>query len=162
MPATPDDLFAYFRTLGIETRTAEHAPVFTVEEAKRFRGTLSGEHCKSLLLKDKKGALFLVVASEDRQVDLKRLRQTLGVANLSFARPEAVRETLGIEPGSVTPFALLNASARAVRPVLDRAMMAAERLNYHPLVNTHTTTIRGADLLRFLETLGYTPLIVDL
>lgn len=162
MATAPEELFARLETLGIETRTHEHPPLFTVEESKKLRGALPGGHCKSLFLKDKKGALWLVVVLEDRRVDLKALRKRLGASQtLSFARPELLREILGVEPGSVTPFALVNDTDRRVAIVLDKEMLGHDPLNYHPLINTATTAIRPDDLLAFIADCGHRPLILD-
>ncbi len=162
MPATPDDLFAFLRELGIETVTHRHPPLFTVEESKALRGSLPGGHCKSLFLKAKNGSLWLVVALEDRAIDLKRLAKDLGVGTLSFGRPELLYEVLGVTPGSVTPFALINDRGRRVELVLDAGMMALPLLNYHPLTNEATTAIASADLLRFVAACGHEPRIVQL
>ncbi len=161
-PATRQALFAYLAELGIETVTAEHAPVFTVEEARALRGTIPGGHCKSLFLKNKKGDLWLVVADEERRVDLKRLAKHLGAGNLSFGKPDLLREALGVDPGSVTPFALINDPGRRVRVVLDQAMLDHNKLNYHPLKNDATTTIASADLQAFIAALGHEAYITDL
>ncbi len=162
MPATPDDLFARLEALGIASETHQHPPLFTVEESKALRGTLPGGHCKCLFLKDKKGAMWLVVVLEDRRVDLKALRKRLGASKtLSFGKPELLREVLGVEPGSVTPFALINDSGQRANVVLDKAMLAQEPLNYHPLTNTSTTAIRPDDLLAFIADCGHRPLILD-
>jgi Ala-tRNA(Pro) deacylase len=162
MPATPDDLFARLDDLGIETATRHHPPVFTVEESKRLRGDLVGSHCKNLLLKDKKGVVWLVVTLEDRDIDMKDLRRRIGSSHLSFGKADLLLDVLGVEPGSVTPFALINDTAQRVRVVLDRAMMAGEYLNYHPLTNTATTRITPADLLTFVRACGHEPQIADL
>lgn len=162
MPATMDDLLAKLAALGLAVETHHHDPVFTVEEAKRLRGDLPGGHCKCLFLKDKKDALWLVVTLEDRAIDLKELRRRIGAAPLSFGRPELLLEVLGVEPGTVTPFAVLNDTARRVTVVLDREMMEHGLVNYHPLTNRATTAIRPADLLAFLGALGYEPRLVDL
>jgi Ala-tRNA(Pro) deacylase len=119
MPATEEDLFARLSELGIETETVRHPAVFTVEESKALRGDLPGGHTKNLFLKDKKGALWLVVALEDRPVDMKDLRRRIGSAPLSFGRPELLKEVLGIDPGSVTPFAVINDTENRVNVVLD-------------------------------------------
>ncbi len=161
MPATRDDLFARLGDLGLETRTVEHPPVFTVEEAKALRGNLLGGHTKNLFLKDKKGRLWLVVALEDRDIDMKDLRHRIGSAPLSFGRPELLVEVLGIEPGSVTPFALINDLERRVSVVLDREMMAFDLLNFHPLTNTATTQIAPAGLLAFIRDCGHEPDVVE-
>jgi Ala-tRNA(Pro) deacylase len=162
IPKTPDELLARLAELGIQTSTHHHPPVFTVEESKRLRGTLPGGHTKNLFLKDKKDQLWLVVALEDRVLDMKDLRRCIGAAPLSFGRPELLREALGIEPGSVTPFALINDQGRRVRAVLDKAMMAMDVLNFHPLTNAATTAIKPQDLLAFVRATGHEPMVVDL
>ena len=160
--ATPEDLFRRFAELGIETATHVHAPVFTVEENRTLRGQLPGAHCKTLLLKDKKAVLWLVVCDESRRLDMKALAEVIGAARLSFARPDRVREHLGIEPGAVTPFALINDTGVAINVVLDAGVMAGELANFHPLVNNRTTAIRTTDLCRFIEGCGHAPHVVDL
>jgi Ala-tRNA(Pro) deacylase len=155
-------LFAFLDRLGIETTTRRHAPVFTVADARAHRGEIPGGHCKSLFLKDKKGGLWLVVADEGRRVDLKALARGLGAPRLSFANEALMRAVLGIEPGAVTPFALINDAERRVKVVLDAAMLGHAQLNYHPLANDATTTIAAGDLRRFVAALGYEPYITDL
>lgn len=162
MAATEQDLYDLLARLGIATETARHPPVFTVEEARAHRGTLPGIHTKNLFLKDKKAQLWLVATVEDRPVNLKDLRQRIGAAALSFARPELLQETLGVAPGSVTPFAVLNDTLGRVRVVLDAEMMAGERLNFHPLTNTATTAIAPAGLRAFLVACEHPPLEVTL
>jgi Ala-tRNA(Pro) deacylase len=157
MPATPDDLFAFLDRLQISHSTVSHPPLFTVEESRRLRGQIPGGHTKNLFLKDKRGALFLVVALEDAAIDLKSLHHRLGAARFSFGPPELMRVTLGIEPGAVTPFAAINDAAGRVEVVLDQSMLAHDTLNYHPLVNTMTTSIGSEDLVRFLEATGHRP-----
>ena len=161
-PLSPDQLFARFDVLGIAHRTYTHPPVFTVAEAAALRGELPGGHCKSLFLKDKKAGLWLVVALEERAIDLNRLAQVLSAPRFSFGNAELLHEVLGVRPGSVTPFALANDSAHRVTVVLDKAMLDLDPLNYHPLENDRTTAIVPADLLRFIEACGHCPLIVDL
>ncbi|MDE0335386.1 MAG: prolyl-tRNA synthetase associated domain-containing protein [Defluviicoccus sp.] len=155
-------LFERLEELGIVTETQTHAPVFTVEESRRVRGRLPGAHCKSLFLKDKKGALWLVVALEDRRLDLKALAPLIGSARLSFGSPERLAAHLGVVPGAVTPFALINDDERAVRPVIDSGVMRSERAHFHPLSNDATTAIAPSDLLRFVRALGHDPAVVDL
>jgi Ala-tRNA(Pro) deacylase len=162
MHKSRDELLTYIADLGIEARTTDHAPVFTVEESKALRGDLPGVHCKNLFLKDKKGQLWLVVAAEDRAVDMKDLKKRIGSAHLSFGRAEALIEVLGVEPGSVTPFAAINDTDRLVKVVLDKALTEAELVNFHPLVNSATTALTPADLVRFLEATGHPPAIADL
>jgi Ala-tRNA(Pro) deacylase len=161
-PLTPDQLFARLDALGIVHETYTHPPAFTVAEAVALRGQLPGGHCKSLFLKDKKGGLWLVVALEERRVDLKGLADALRAPRFSFGNAELLYEVLGVRPGSVTPFALGNDRDRRVTVVLDRAMLEDDPLNYHPLVNDRTTAISPADLLRFIAACGHTPRIIDL
>ena len=161
MPATPDDLFALLDRLGIEHRTVTHPPLFTVEESRALRGEIPGGHTKNLFLRDKKGALFLVTALEDAVIELKSLHRRLGASGrFSFGSAELLRDTLGIEPGAVTPFAAMNDTARRVAVVLDAAMMGQATLNAHPLRNTMTTSIKRDDLVKFLEATGHPPRIV--
>jgi Ala-tRNA(Pro) deacylase len=159
---TPEQLFRRLDALGIAHRTVSHPPVFTVAEAAAARGHLPGGHCKSLFLKDKKGGFWLAIMLEDRRLDLNRLAAYLGAPRFSFGAAADLEALLGVRPGSVTPFALVNDSAHRVIPLLDRAMLDHDLLNYHPLANDRTTAIRPADLLRFIAACGHRPRIVDL
>jgi Ala-tRNA(Pro) deacylase len=161
MPAkTPDDLFAFLDRLGIAHKTVTHPPLFTVEQSQALRGQIPGGHTKNLFLKDKKDALFLVAALEDAAIELKSLHHRLGAGRFSFGSSDLLRAALGIEPGAVTPFAAINDDAGRVTVVLDSAMMQRPILNYHPLVNTMTTSIVTGDLIKFLAATGHPPLIV--
>lgn len=162
MPATPDELFAALDTLGIKTSTHHHPPVFTVEEAKAHCAELPGGHCKSLFLKDKKDRLYLLVALDGRAIELNAIAKFIGAARLSFGRPELLLEVLGVTPGSVTPFALMNDKGARVSVVLDAGMMREALLNYHPLTNTATTAITPADLRRFIAWTGHSPTDLEL
>ena len=157
----PQQLFARLDKLGIAHRTVEHPPVFTVEEAKALRGNLPGHHIKNLFLRNKKEEMWLVVALEDRAIDLKRLGEVLGAGRLSFGSADRLKRTLGVEPGSVTPLSLVNDEGRAVQLVLDRAVADGGPVNAHPLVNTMTTALAPADLLRFFDATGHTPRWLD-
>jgi Ala-tRNA(Pro) deacylase len=151
MPASPDDLFAFLDRLGIRHATVRHPALFTVEESQFLRGQIAGGHTKNLFLKDKRGALFLVTTLEEAEIDLKSLHRRLGASGrFSFGSAEQMLATLGVEPGSVTPFGALNDTGHLVTVVLDAAMMAHQTLNFHPLVNTMTTSIGRDDLVRFL------------
>ena len=161
MVMTRDDLLARLDDLGIATETFEHPPVFTVEEARTHCGHLPGGHCKNLFLKDKKGRLWLIVTLESQPIDLKALNQALGAARFSFGKPELLFETLGVTPGSVTPFALINDVDLRVSVVLDAAMMAMDRLNYHPLTNDATTAITPQGLHDLIVSFGHEPRIFD-
>ena len=159
---TSDGLLARLAELGIAVRTVEHPPVFTVEEARRYRGDLPGTHTKSLFLRDKKGAMWMVVCLENREVDLKDLASRIGAKHLSFGSPERLLRHLGVIPGAVSAFAVVNDVERVVQVVLDREVLARDPVNLHPLDNAKTTAIPAAELLRFLETEGHTPRVIDL
>lgn len=158
--STRNDLFYRLAALGIATVTRDHAPVFTVEEARAMRGEIPGAHCKNLFLKDKNANLWLVVCLEDSRVDLKALPAAIGSGRLSFGKPELLRQVLGVDPGSVTPFALINAEPGSVNVVLQEAMMRHDLLNYHPLENSATTTISSEDLVKFINACGHDPRIL--
>ncbi|HMJ42638.1 MAG TPA: prolyl-tRNA synthetase associated domain-containing protein [Pseudolabrys sp.] len=160
MPATPDQLFAALDALGIKHSTVKHPPVFTVEQAAALRGEVPGGHTKNLFLRDKKNALYLVVAEEDAAIDLKGLHRVLGASGrFSFGSADLLLEVWGVTPGSVTPFGAINDTEARVTVVLDAVMMEHETLNYHPLVNTMTTSIARDDLVKFLESTGHMPQI---
>lgn len=127
-----------------------------------MRGSIPGGHCKNLFLKDEKGDIWLLVCLEDARIDLKTMPARIGSRRLSFGKPDLMREVLGVEPGSVTPFGLINDRNRRAHVVLDQAMMGHEHLNFHPLRNDATTTIASADLLKFIRACGHSPRIVKL
>jgi Ala-tRNA(Pro) deacylase len=161
MPATPDELFATLDRLGIAHPTVSHPPLFTVEQSRSLRGTIPGGHTKNLFLKDKKGALFLVTALEDAQIELKSLHRRLNATGrFSFGSSDLMQETLGVVPGAVTPFGALNDTTARVTVVLDSALMEHAIVNAHPLVNTMTTSIARQNLVKFLESTGHPPRIV--
>jgi Ala-tRNA(Pro) deacylase len=161
MAATPEDLFARLAELGIAVRTVEHPPLFTVAESKSLRGELDGGHTKNLFLKDKKGRYFLVSVEEDAPVDLKTIHQHIGASGrVSFGSAERLMEYLGVLPGSVTLFGVINDAGKAVQVVIDADLAAHEVINAHPLTNEATTAIGRDDLLRFLQAEGHSPLIL--
>jgi Ala-tRNA(Pro) deacylase len=162
MPWTPDELLAYLAENGIAAPTTSHPPIFTVDEGRAFWADIPGAHCKNLFLKDEAGALFLLVALEDSVIRLNQLHKRIGARRLSFGRPELLMEVLGVAPGAVTPFAVVNDAAKRVTVLVDAALLEHELLNFHPLANDRTTTIRRSDLLRFLELRGYAARPVDL
>lgn len=161
-PATREDLFRFLDALGIAHETRDHEPVFTVEEGEDLKRDMPGGHTKNLFLKDKKGALILISALQSTQVALNQLHKTLDCGRLSFGKPELLEEALGVTPGSVTAFALINDPQHTVRFILDEALMAHEIVNFHPLKNDATTAIRAEDLLKFITALGRAPEIVKL
>ncbi len=158
-------LFAALNALAIPHETHTHPPVFTVEEAKRHRpvdpAEATGHHTKNLFLRNKKGKMWLVTLHEDRPVDLKDLGARLGAGNLSFASAARLRTHLGVEPGSVTPLAVINDIAHEVTLVLDAALTVGH-VWCHPLTNDRTTRLAGPDLVRFLVSTGHTPELIDL
>ncbi len=158
---SPQQLFDRLAGLGIPHDTVEHEAVFTVEQAKAHRGVLPGHHIKNLFLRNKKEEMWLVVVLEDRSLDLKRLGETLGAGRLSFGSAERLRTWLGVEPGSVTPFAVINDPAHKVHLVLDRGLSEGGPINAHPLTNTMTSAIVLPDLLRFFEATGHVPRWLD-
>jgi len=162
MPATPDDLFAFLDRLAVPHQTATHPPLFTVEQSQALRGTIPGGHTKNLFLKDKKDAVFLVVAPEDAKIDLKTLHHRLGAGRFSFGSAELMRTLLGVEPGAVTAFGVINDTAQRVQVVLDAGLMRNAVINCHPLVNTMTTSISRDGLIAFLEATGHKPRIEPL
>lgn len=162
--ATPDDLFALFDRLGVAHETVRHPAVFTVDESRDIKASMPGGHSKNLFLKDKGGRLFLAVAHAETRVDLVALGKRLGAkGRLSFGKPELMTATLGVIPGAVTPFALMNASAKALEAVaLDTALLAADPVWFHPLENTASTAVSPAGLKAFLAHCGFSPLDIDL
>ncbi len=160
---TPDGLLARLAALGIEAPTHHHAPVFTVAESQALRGSLPGGHSKNLFLKPKSGPFLLAVLEEDRQVSVNALGRAAGVGRVSFGNAEELLAQLGVIPGAVTPFGMVNAAPGAVRIVFDQKLMTAyEWVHFHPLTNAASTAIRPADLLRFLRELGHAPELLDL
>ena len=160
MPVTPNQFFAVLDALGIAHKTVKHPPLFTVEQSRVLRGQIPGGHTKNLFLRDKKYELYLVVALEDADIELKDLHRRLGASGrFSFGSSNLLREVLGVEPGAVTPFGAINDTQGRVTIVLDTPMMEHETLNYHPLVNTMTTSIKRDDLLKFLRSTGHVPRI---
>ncbi len=153
-------LYERLGALGIAWTTHSHAPVFTVEEAAALYDSQPGGHTKNLFLKDKKDGLWLVVVRDELRVDLNGLAKALGSLRFSFGSANLLKETLGFEPGSVTPFAVMNDMAGEVRLVLDAGMLALEPLNFHPLRNDRTTAIAPQDLLKFVRATGHDPAIV--
>ena len=159
---SPQQLLDRLTELGIAHQTVEHEAVFTVEQAKEHRGVLPGHHIKNLFLRNKKEEMWLVVALEDRRIDLKQLGERLGAGRLSFGSPERLGKYLGVEPGSVTPFSVINDTGHAVRLVLDQGLQAPGAINGHPLTNTMTTAVSLDDLLRFFAATGHKPQWLDL
>jgi Ala-tRNA(Pro) deacylase len=158
---TRADLLAFLDAEGIAHATTDHPAVFTVGEGEAIKAAMPGGHTKNLFLKDAKGQLWLISALGETTIDLKKLHHVIGSGRLSFGSPELMVETLGVTPGSVTAFGLINDTGHRVRFVLDAALAAADPVNFHPLTNTATTAVSQAGLRAFLGALGVTPMIVD-
>ncbi|AZO20883.1 prolyl-tRNA synthetase associated domain-containing protein [Mesorhizobium sp. M1E.F.Ca.ET.045.02.1.1] len=161
MPKTEAELYAFLADLGISVSTVRHPPLFTVADSQALRGEIPGGHTKNLFLKDKKDNFFLVTVGEDAEVDLKQIHHLIGAAGrVSFGKPEMLMELLGVIPGAVTVFGLINDTAGRVKVVLDQELMNHDVINGHPLTNEATTTIAAADLVRFVEATGHDPVIL--
>ena len=158
---TRSDLIAFFDAHAIAHDTTDHPAVFRVGEGEGIKDDIPGAHTKNLFLKDAKGRLWLISAQDDTQIDLKRLHTVIGSARLSFGSAEVMEEVLGVTPGSVTAFALINDLERQATFVLDARLAQAERVNFHPLTNTATTGVSQAGFARFLQALGIAPMVVD-
>jgi Ala-tRNA(Pro) deacylase len=158
---TRGDLLEFLAAIGVDAVTHDHPAVFTVGEGEDLKAGIPGAHTKNLFLKDARDQLWLISAEGHAAIDLKRLHTVIGSARLSFGRPELMQETLGVSPGSVTAFGLINDTGHRVRFVLDRTLAEAEQVNFHPLTNTATTTVSGDGFRRFLAAVGVTPMVVD-
>ena len=146
-----DDLIRILNDNGFEYFVEEHAPLFTVEDSKSLRGQIEGAHSKNLFLKDAKADFFLISIEESASIDLKKTMQQIQSKKLSFAKPEYLQDILGIEPGSVSPFALLNDTKKQVKFYLDRSFLDSETVNFHPLINTATVNISPQNLIELIE-----------
>lgn len=156
MPKTEAELFAFLAELGIPVSTKRHPPLYTVADSQALRGEIAGGHTKNLFLKDKKDNFFLVTVEEDAVVDLKQIHQLIGAASrVSFGKPEMLMELLGVAPGAVTAFGVINDVGGRVKVILDAALMQHAVINAHPLTNEATTSIAAADLIRFVEATGH-------
>lgn len=154
-------LLAYLDAQGYATRTVDHPPVHTVAESSAVELALPGAHTKNLFLKDEDGRLLLVVAKSSTRVDLKKVAKALGFGRLSFGKPDLMLEVLGVTPGSVTAFAIINDRAGRVRIVLDATLAEHETVNCHPLENVATTNIALQDLLGFIRSTGHEPTFMN-
>lgn len=160
---TETPLRARLADLGIEVTIYRHPALHTVDESRQQRGNIPGSHIKNLFLRDKKRNQWLVTVPEDAKVDLKALRYVLGArGNLSFGGAELLEDSLRVEPGSLTPFAVMNDAEGVVTMVLANDVLETDPVNAHPLHNEATAAITGADLLRFLEACAHPPVMIDL
>jgi Ala-tRNA(Pro) deacylase len=155
------ELYALFRAHGIGWAHHDHPPLYTVDESRALRGDLPGAHVKNMFLKDRKDRLWLVTCLEHRQIRIRDLEKEIGAQKCSFGKPELLWEALGLLPGAVSPFGLINDPGRRVTAVLDRQMLERDPINAHPLRNEATTAVSAADFRRFFEITGHVPVIVD-
>jgi len=158
----PSTLATAFAALGIDVPCYEHPPLRTVEDAHGYWDALPGAQVKNLFLKDAGGQLWLVVVPGDPRMDTRAMAALIGSKRISFGSTELLREALGVEPGAVTPLAVMNDATRRVRAVLHAGLVQEELLLVHPLVNTATIQIAPAALLRFMTARHVAPALVDL
>jgi Ala-tRNA(Pro) deacylase len=159
--STRAELLGLFDELGIKHQTFEHRRVFTVDDGEDIKKNISGGHSKNLFLKDKNGAFFLICALGDTQIKLNQVHKSLGCARLSFGNEEFLWEKLGVRPGSVTLFALINNRPADLKLVLDKAIFEHEIINFHPLLNNATTSISTRDIAKWLKYWGGESVIAD-
>ncbi|MGX8011147.1 prolyl-tRNA synthetase associated domain-containing protein [Mesorhizobium sp. ORM8.1] len=161
MPKTEAELNAFLADLGIPVSTVRHPPLYTVADSQALRGEIPGGHTKNLFLKDKKDNYFLVTVGEEAVVDLKQIHHLIGASGrVSFGKPEMLMELLGVIPGAVTVFGLINDEGAKVKAVLDQELMDHAVINGHPLTNEATTSIAAADLIKFVEATGHDAVIL--
>jgi len=160
-PAGEAELYDYLRDHGIAFRHHTHPPLHTVEESRALRGDLPGAHVKNMFMKDKKGAIWLATCLEDREIRIRDLEKEIGAKNLSFGKPDLLWESLGVRPGAVTPFGLLNDREGRVNFAIDARLLDFETINVHPLHNEATTAISRDDLMRFVALTGHEAVVVD-
>lgn len=151
MLQTQEELLSVLDKIGIEYTNHEHPAVYTVEEADLHHEGIDGVHSKNLFFKDRKKNLILIVTLSDKPIKIKEVEKKIDTKGLTFGKPELLAEVLGVIPGAVTPLAVINAKNHDLRVILDEEMMEHDLLNFHPIVNTATTTIRSKDLLKFME-----------
>ena len=154
-------LFAKFDALNIAHTTHEHAPIFTVAEGAHIKANLPGGHTKNLFLKDKSGALFLICALGETEIAINKLHKSLGCRRLSFGKAELLLEKLGVTPGSVTLFSVINDQDSSVTLIIDEALVNHDIVNFHPLKNDATTAISSADMIKFAKAVGHDPIIIN-
>jgi len=147
---TPKELIKLLNTKGYDFDFHEHSALFTVEDSNKLRGEIRGLHSKNLFLKNKKNKFYLFSCEEFTSINLKSISKSLGLGNISFAKTEYLLDLLGISPGSVTPFALLNDTENNIDFYLEDKLYESERINFHPLTNTATVTIKSHEFVEFM------------
>ena len=161
LPTTPEQLLARFDELGIDYKLSHHKAVYTVAESEAVDREIPGTHCRNLLLRDNKKRNFLVCLQNSTIIDIKKLADVIGSGKLSFGSADRLWEYLGVRPGSVCPYSIINDKNNEVSIFLDASMMNDEILNFHPLINTMTVSVKPSDIVRFIESTDHTPHIVD-
>lgn len=162
LPVPAAALLATLADLGVAYNLYHHKPVFTVAESLDIERDIPGAHCRNLFVRDKKETMFLVVARNETMIDLKKLSTLLGCGRLSFGSAERLWQYLGVRPGSVCPFSIINDKDKAVTIVLDKTMMQNDIVNYHPMENHMTVGLSPDDLVKFIKQAGHEPVILDL
>jgi len=135
---------------NIEFEVHEHEAFFTVNDSVKKRSSINGSHTKNLFFKNKKNQFFLFSCAENTQIDIKKLGKSLGIGNISFANKEYLNKYLGVYPGAVSPFGLLNDNENVVNFYLDINLKKFNRVNFHPLVNTSTINLDYNSFIYFL------------
>ncbi len=162
MPTQPQEILKTLDDLGVEYMLYEHEAVFTVADSQKVDAQILAHHTRNMFLRTKKKENILVTLSHDTPIDLKKLEDVLGFKRFSFGSPDRLMEFLGVFPGSVTPLSVINANPNDIAIVLEERMMQADLVAFHPLINTMTVTLTPKDLLKFMDSVGHTPRIVDL
>jgi Ala-tRNA(Pro) deacylase len=162
LPVPPAKLLEILDSLDISYKIYDHDPIFTVEQGAHLKAQIPGMHCRNLFLRDKKKIMYLVVAANETAIDMKKLEKIIDSGRLSFGSADRLWTHLGIRPGSVCPFTVMNDKDHQVNVILDAFMMRAETVNYHPMDNAQTISLVPADLLKFFDFTGHRPRIVDL
>ena len=146
-----DELLNFLKKTNVEYILFDHPSFFTVNDSKKMRGKIKGLHSKNLFLKNKKNHFFLFSCEESTHVDLKKLGKSLKIGNISFAKNDHLLNLLGVTPGSVTPFGLMNDKKNQVKFFLDKKILNSEKINFHPLENTSTITINVKKFMDFMD-----------
>jgi len=162
LPTLPETLMERLGEAGISYTTHQHPPLRTVEDSKAHRGDMVGMHVKNLYFRDRKKRNFLVICQEDRQLDLKTLQDDIGADRLSFGSAERLFEFLGVRPGAVSLFTLINDPEHRVQVAIDDILMQGPPVYFHPLVNDMTLGITPQNITRFLEITGHVPKLFTL
>lgn len=155
-------LTTFFEQHKIAYELHQHKPVFTVAESHEVSSHIPGAHSKNLFLKDRKQCFFLVSILEYKRLDVKAMSKIYGKGGLSFASAELLDEKLGLIPGAVTPYGLINDESLTVKFILDEDFLKQEMVNFHPLRNDYTVSVQAGDFLKFCELVKHKPDIIKI